>query len=65
MSLDTGKKPGITHDVATTTAAAAIIAVIRGRNRQFPRALLRPPRLGSRRGYSQLAQPVPGLQGFI
>ena len=66
MSLDTAKQPGITRVVTTTTAADAIIAVIKGRNPQFcPQGLLRPPRLGSRGGYSQLAQPVPGLQRFI
>ncbi len=62
---DTGKKPRTTHVAITTGGYAAIIAVIRRRSQLFRQGLLRPSRLGARRGYSKLTQSVPGLHGFI
>jgi hypothetical protein len=61
----TGRKPRATRATVTIAAVAAIIAIIRQPSRLSQRGLLRSSRLGARGGYSQLAQPVPGLHGFI
>jgi len=61
----TGRKPRTPRATVTIAAVATIIAVIRQPSRLSQRGLLRSSRLGARGGYSQLAQPVPGLQGLI
>jgi hypothetical protein len=61
----TGKKPRTTHAAVTIGGVAAIIVAIRRRSRLSRQGLLRSSRLGARRRYSQLTQPVPGLHRFV
>jgi hypothetical protein len=57
----TGKKPRTTHAAVTIGGVVAI----RRRSRLSRQGLLRSSRLGARRRYSQLTQPVPGLHRFV
>jgi hypothetical protein len=63
--MHTGKKPRTTRAAVTTGALAAIITAIRQRSRLALSGLLWFTSLGACRGYSQLAQPISGLHGFI
>ena len=58
-------KDNARHRHQPAPSAAAIIAAIRQHSWSSRESLLRPSRLGARRGHSQLAQPVPGLHGFV